>query len=87
MSQIVSETERYFSWSLNQERLDTLANLLYGMGTMLNIVRSSDADLAWCFLNDLRTQSSIAGAEDPFPDMPLIPSFFESDRKRRRCGC
>ena len=68
-----------FTWALTQERIDVLADLLYKLETLCNVAHSGSAtaENAARFLTDLREQCCAAGAEDPFPDMPLAPRFNE----------
>jgi hypothetical protein len=69
-----------FSWELTQDRIDTLAALLYKIETVFDIVQpgNSAAELTGSFLTDLRQQCCVAGgAADPFPEMPLTPSLSD----------
>lgn len=71
-------TAKRFSWELTQDRIDTLAALLYKIETVFDIVHpgNSAAELTSGFLADLRQQCCLrGGAEDPFPDMPLSPAL------------
>jgi hypothetical protein len=66
-----------FTWNLTQERIDALAQLLYKLETASDILAAGNpsAELTARFLCDLRAQCCAAGAEDPFPEMPLFPCF------------
>jgi hypothetical protein len=71
-----------FTWNLTQERVDSLAKLLYKLETMLDVASPGgpDAEQVACFINDLRAQCCISGgAADPFEDMPLSPQFDVSN--------
>jgi hypothetical protein len=59
-----------------------LAELLYKLETLSNVVESGNrtAEQTAAFLSDLRAQCCEAGAEDPFPDMPL--TRFEGAKQR-----
>jgi hypothetical protein len=75
---------KYFSWKLTQDRIDTLAALLYKIETVFDIVHPGNpgAELTGSFLTDLRQQCClIGGAEDPLPDMPLTPNFLDRERE------
>ena len=80
MIQPASPAVPTFPWNLTQERIDRLAGLLYKLETLLNVAHpGGSAEVTAQFLNDLRMQCCSAGAEDPFPDMPLTPRFGEVD--------
>lgn len=81
MIQPPSPTDPTFAWHLTQERIDRLAALLFKLETLLDIAHpgGGNAEVAARFLNDLRKQCCSAGAEDPFPDMPMTPRFDEAD--------
>jgi len=67
-----------FPWLLTQEHLDLLAWLLMKFVTICNVAESGcrTAEQTACLLTDLREQCcQRAGANDPFPYMPLSPRF------------
>jgi hypothetical protein len=70
--------DELFPWRLSQERIDLIAEILYKLETILNVAESGGrtAEQTACLLTDLREQCcQLAGAADPFPDMPLFPHF------------
>lgn len=71
---------------LTQTQIDALALLLYRSQTITNIVatgRHERSEEAACFLTELRQQCCVrSGADDPFPYLPLCPSFAEEESNR-----
>jgi len=77
-------TVKRFPWRLTQDQLDQLAQLLYKIETVFDIVHPGNpaAEVTGSFLTDLRVQCCVQGrAEDPFPDMPLSIAFDEQERE------
>ena len=77
MNQLTSPNT--FAWKLSQERIHELAELLYKLETISNVVDAGNgtAERTAGFLSDLRSQCCAAGAEDPLPEMPLSPFIDE----------
>ena len=63
---------------LTQDQVDQPALLLYKHQTVTNVVSGDGrvSEAAACFLTEIRLQCCArSGADDPFPDMPLVPCF------------
>lgn len=70
-----------FAWNLSQERLDSVAQVLYKAETLINVAvpGSLTAENIGRLVTDLRAQCCLRdGAADPFPDTPMFPAFEDT---------
>jgi hypothetical protein len=81
LTQRRQQTTNTFAWTLTQGRIDALAELLYKLEVLSNVVEAGNrtAERTAALLSDLRAQCCAAGAEDPFPDMPLTSLFDHTE--------
>jgi hypothetical protein len=74
---------------LTQEQLDGLAQSLYKLQHLVDVASGGApaSDLPFQLLSDLRRQCCFRScAEDPFPDLPMIPRLTET-RGRSNAQC
>ena len=80
---------RKYPLYLSQGDVDALAQLLYTHQHVIDVVSTDRPtnDRSFRFLTELRRQCcQRSKAEDPYPDLPMTPDWFDAPPKRpARC--